>query len=122
DVEDHEAAVPVAHVEPVALANRVMAAVVPSRPRRCLAPRRPLPRHPPAPDLQWPRRVGEVEDHDDVADVSLHLRREIPIATVEGEAVDAGAAALPERDLARARRVRHVVDPEATRHAGPRLI
>src|SRR5262245_20294129 len=37
DVEDHEPAVPVAHVEAVAEPHRMMTAMVPALPRRCLA-------------------------------------------------------------------------------------
>src|SRR5262250_3151700 len=74
DVENDEAAVPVAYVEAIAEANRMMAAMVPPRPRRRLAAARPLPGHPPAPDLTRLGGVGQVEDHHDVADVAVHLR------------------------------------------------
>ena len=119
DVEDHEAAVPVAHVEPVARADRVVAAVVAPRPGRRLPASGPLPRHPPAPDLLRPRRIVQIEDHHDVADVAVHLGGDVGVAPVEGEAVHARAAALPERDLARPARVGDVVDARGRRRPRP---
>src|SRR5216683_5776084 len=74
DVEDHEAAMPVAGIEPVAAAQRVMAAMAAALPALALAAFRPLSRHPPAGDRLGVRRVGEVEDHDDVADKAILLR------------------------------------------------
>src|SRR5499425_2426597 len=118
DVENDEAAVPVAHVEPIAEANRMMTAMVPSRPRRRLAARRPLPGHPPAPDLLRVRGIHQIEDHHDVADVAVHLRRDVGVAAVEGEAMHAGPAALPEGELAGAARLRHVEDAEPLEGTG----
>ena len=51
DVEDDEAAVPVADVEAIADPHRVMAAMRGALPGRLLAAGRPLPGHPPAADL-----------------------------------------------------------------------
>jgi hypothetical protein len=110
DVEDDEAAVPVAHVEAVALTDRVVTAVQPALPRRRLPAGRPLPRHPPPPDFLGPRGIGQVEDHDDVALVAPHLRRDVGVAAVEREAVHAEPAASPEGDLARASGRRDVVN------------
>src|SRR5262249_35161100 len=56
DIEDDEAALPVAGVEPVTQAQGVMAAVRVPVPARRFAPRRPLSGLPPAPDLLRPLR------------------------------------------------------------------
>src|SRR5216684_4521494 len=77
DVEDHKAAMPVAGIEPVAAAQRVMAAVTAALPALSLATLGPLPFHPPAGDRLGPRRVGEIEDHDDVADKAVLLGRDV---------------------------------------------
>src|ERR1700688_2603080 len=77
DVEDHRAAMPVADIEPAAAPDRVMAAMRPALPGRGLAAGGPLPRHPPASDLLRPRRIEEVENHHDVADITLDLRRDV---------------------------------------------
>src|SRR5439155_1759389 len=71
DVEDDEATVPVADIEAIPQAYRVVTAVLAPRPRRRLAARRPLPRHPPPADFLRLRWIGEVEDHHDVADVAV---------------------------------------------------
>ncbi len=92
------------------------------RPGRRLAASGPLPRHPPAPDFLRLRRIVEVQDHHDVADVAVHLGGDVGVAPVEGEAVHARAAALPERDLARPARVGDVVDHEAAADAGRGLV
>src|SRR6185503_15396877 len=105
-----------------ARANRVMAAVMPPRPARALPASGPLSGHPPAADLAGPRRILQVQDHHDVADVAVHLRGDVGVAAVEGEAVHARAAALPERDLARLARRGHVVDHEAAADPGGGLV
>ena len=112
DVEDHEAAVPVAHVEAVAPADGVMAAVHGTRPGGFLAARDPLSRHPPAAHLPRVGRVRKVQDHADVAHVSLRNGREVGVASVEGETVHALGRRLEERDLAGFGRIRHVEDLE----------
>ena len=119
DVEDDEPAVPVAGVEPVAGAQRVMALVRGAFPGRLLAARDPLPRHPPAADFLGLRRILQVEDHHDVADIAVHRRRDVGIAAVEVEAMHAArivrpgrVGRLPVRDQFRLCRVRHVVDAE----------
>src|SRR5207248_9537378 len=111
DVEDHEAAVPVRDVEPIAEADRMMAAVGAAFPRRRLAAGDPLAGHPPAPDLSRPRRIRQVENADDVAAIALEIGREIRVAAVEREAMD--AVALPERDLARPVRTGDIEAAEA---------
>src|SRR2546425_11687504 len=114
DVEDHEAAVPVRDVEPVAATDRVMATVGTPLPARCLTADDPLARHPPAPDLFRPRGILEIEDHHDVAAVTLGLGREIGVAPVEREAME--ALPFDEGDLARALRVAHVPDEIGRAH------
>ena len=111
-VEDHEATVPVAHVEPVVEPDGMVTAVLAAGPGRRLAAPRPLPRHPPAAHLLRPCGIGEVEDHHDVADVAVQLGRDVGVAPVEGEAVDAQASAMPEGQLAGAARIGDVEDEE----------
>ena len=122
-VEDDEAAVPIAGVQPVAEPKRMVAAVPDALPRRGFAARGPLSGHPPPRHLLGPGRVLHVQDHHDVADVALHLRREIGVFAVEIEAVNAGARGPVEADLAGTGLVGHVVDLESAlkavlRHAG----
>ena len=112
-VEDDEAAVPVAGVQPVAEPEGVVAAVPDALPRGGLAARRPLPGHPPAAHLLGPGRVLQVQDHHDVADVALDLGREVGVVAVEVKAVNARARGPVETDLPGAGLVGHVVDPEA---------
>src|SRR5215469_11495326 len=114
DVEDDEAAVPIAGIEPVALAQRMMAAVRGALPARLLAAADPLSGHPPTANLARVRRVAEVEDHHDVAAIALHRGRDIGVASVEIEAMDAHAIGLPACNLARVRRLRHVIDAKPT--------
>src|SRR5580698_796322 len=80
DIEDDKAAVPIADVEPVALAQRMMAAVRRALPARLLAAGGPLSGHPPAADLARMRGIAEVEDHDDVAAIALHRGRDVSVA------------------------------------------
>src|SRR5262249_463372 len=113
--------VPVADIEPVALPDRMMAAGwSPVRPGVLLAAGLPLPRDPPAADFDGLRRVGEVEDHHDVADIALDGRRDVGVAAVEVIAVDALAVRLPLRDKLRLGRPRHVADAEAAAEPGGR--
>src|SRR6266568_3370060 len=87
DVEDHKATMPVAGIEPVAAAQRMMAAVAAAEPTCRLAAFGPLPGHPPAGDRLGPRRVGEVEDDDNVADKAVLLRRDVGVGAVRIETV-----------------------------------
>ena len=57
-------------------------------------------------------RVLEVEDHHDVAEIAVELGRQIGVAAVEGEAVHAGAVALPIADFDRFARIGNVEDAE----------
>ena len=72
----------------------------------------PLSWHPPAPDFARLHGVGQIEDHYDIADVTLDLRRDIGVAAIEGEAMHAGAVALPTVDLLGRRWVADIVDPK----------
>src|SRR5262249_60943776 len=75
NVEDVETVMPIAHIETISDPQRVVAArrnkIVPWI---GFAPGLPLTGDPPARDLRGPRRVGEVEDHRNVADEALHGR------------------------------------------------
>src|SRR3989475_11998033 len=96
-----------------------MAAVGTALPARRLAAGDPLARHPPAPDLFRLRRVLEVEDHHDVAAIAVEIGREIRVASVEGEAIQ--ALPLAEGDLAWALGVTHVPDTTAATELGREL-
>jgi hypothetical protein len=91
-------------------------------PRIGLAARFPLAGNPPATGLDRPRRIDEVEDHHDVADIALGSGREIGIAAVEIVAVHAAPRGDPLREELRLARPRHVVDRDAAAELGrPRL-
>src|SRR5207302_11428398 len=105
-----EPAVPIADVEPVALAHGMMAAMRRAFPARRFAAGRPLPRHPPLADQFGPRRILEVDDADDVAEIAVHLRRAVDVAAVEGEAMH--PAARKARDAFRIGRTTDIVDLE----------
>ena len=114
DVEDEDAVVPVAHVKPVAQAQRMVAARLGVfGPRILLAARGPLAGNPPAADFHWARGILQVQDHADVADVALDRRRDVGVAPVERVAVHAFAGRLPLGKLLRLRRIGDVVDAEA---------
>src|SRR3974390_959247 len=99
DVQDYAAAIPVADIEPVTAADRVMAAMPATTPAWRLTARGPLPGHPPAANLPRMRRIGQIENHDDVADIAFDFRRDVGVASVEGEPVHAHPAATPLADL-----------------------
>src|SRR5262245_10654951 len=120
DFYDAEPTTPEAYLEPMADADRVVAAVLPPRPGRRLAAGGPLPRHPPAAHFLGPARIGQIEDQHDVADVAVHLGRDVGVAAIDGEAVPARAAATPARDRARTDPRRDVVDTEPARWIGRR--
>ena len=101
DVEDDAAAVPVADIQAIAAPDRMVAAVVLGFPARRLAAGCPLAFHPPAADLFRFRRVFQVEDHDNGADIALLLRGDVGVAAVEGEPVHAHPGAFPMTDVAR---------------------
>ena len=63
DVEYVEPAVPVARIEAIPIAQRMVAAMRGALPRRRLAARGPLSGRPPAADFLRTRRILQVEDH-----------------------------------------------------------
>src|SRR5262249_59110025 len=91
DVENHEPAMPITDVEPITVADGMMTAVRRSLPCRPFPAGRPLPRHPPLADELGARRIREVDDADDVAEVAVHLRRAVDVAAIEGEAMHPAA-------------------------------
>src|SRR4029079_16869041 len=98
---------------PVAEAQRVMATVLGRLPRRRLAAGGPLSGHVPLADELGLRRVLQVEDAHDVADIAFEGRRAIQIAPVEGETVHAGPDRFPARDRFGLRWIADVVDAKA---------
>src|SRR5713226_8225658 len=78
----------------------------------------PLAGRPPSPDLARMSRVDEVENHHDVAGVTLDRRRDVSVAAVEGEAMAATVGGLPFRDELGRRRIRNVVDTQAAAKFG----
>ena len=108
-----EAAVPAARPQVVAEAQRVMQPMAAAGPCRRLAAGDVLSGHPPARDFLGLGRVAHVVDHQDVADVALHLGRDVSVARIHVEAVHADAAGLVIGDQLRFRAVRDVVDLEA---------
>src|SRR5262249_62367037 len=71
DVENHEPAVPITDVEPIAVADGMMAAMRRAFPPRRLAAGPPLPRPPPFAHALGARRILEVDDADDVAKIAI---------------------------------------------------
>src|SRR5260370_14481103 len=63
-------------------------------------------------------RVDEVEDHHDVAGVTFDRRRDVGVASVEGEAMATAAGGLPLRDELWRGRIRNVVDAHAAAKFG----
>src|SRR5262245_57270195 len=113
NVEDEQPVVPVADIETIAHAQRMMAARRgPVVPRIRLAAGLPLPRDPPPPDLDGVGRIGEVEDHHDVADIAFGGRRDVGVAAVEIVAVHAAAGGAPRGDQLRGAWTRYVVNAD----------
>jgi hypothetical protein len=98
--------------ELVADPQGVVQAVLVALPARRLAAGQVLARHPPTRHLFRSRRIANVVDHQDVADVALHLGRDVGVALVDVEAVDAEAEGLVVGDQLRPGLVGDVVDPE----------
>src|SRR5229473_146077 len=92
-------------------ASSVMSTLAAAEPAWRLATFGPLPFHPPAGDRLGVRRVGEVEDHDDVADKAVFLRRDVGVGAVRIETVRAQGFVMPDRPRAGA--VGDVVDLDA---------
>src|SRR5215211_8325373 len=87
DIENDEAAMPVADVEPIAHPHRMMTAMRRAFPGRLLATGGPLARHPPPADLFRTVRPLEINDRDDVAEIRVELGRAVHIPAVECEAM-----------------------------------
>src|SRR6266567_1023672 len=83
-------------------------------PRIGFATRLPLPRNPPASDLSRLRRVLQVEDHRDVADVTFGSWRDVGVASVEIVAMYALAGGHPFADQLRRAGACHVIDRKPT--------
>src|SRR5258708_37866447 len=99
DIENVEAVVPIAHIEPVAVAQGMMAARrSPIGPRIFLAAGFPLTGDPPTTNLDGLCRIDEVEDHDDVTDVAFRGRRDVGVAAVEIEPAYAATDGSAFRD------------------------
>ena len=91
----------------------MMQAMPAAGPARRLAASDVLAGHPPARHFLGLLRIAQIVDHQDVADVTLHLGRDVGVARVHVEAVDADAAGLVIADELRLRRLGDVVDLEA---------
>ena len=100
-VDDMETAVPATRPHLAAEAQRMVQPMLPARPGRRLAARNVLPRHPPAPHFRRALGIGDVVDDQDVADIALHLGRDVGVALVHVEAVHTDAAGLVVHDLPR---------------------
>src|SRR5580704_15039209 len=79
-------------------------------PRIILAPALPLAGNPPAADLDGPRWVGKVEDHDDIADVTLCGRRDVGVTPIEIEAVHTTTDGAPFANKLWVGRFRYIVN------------
>src|SRR5450756_2092280 len=88
-------------------------AVISALPRRLFASRDPLPRNPPARNLLRRGRICQVEDLQNMADVSLLGSGDVREPAVEVEAMHALAWRGPFADEFRLARRRHIVDPKA---------
>ena len=119
DVEDEQPVMPVADIEAIAHAQRMMAARRdPIVPGIGLAAGLPLARDPPAPDLARTGRIGEIEDHHDVADIAFRRRRQVGVAAVEIVAMHAASGSAPFGDRLRIARARDVVDRDPAAELG----
>src|SRR6185436_20492441 len=108
DVDDGKTAVPITDVEAITAANRMMAARRRTMPRCRFASGSPLPRHPPAHDLFRFFGIFHIQHHGDVAVVPFYGWRNVGVAVIEGEAVNALTGGLVEIDFARLGAIRDV--------------
>src|SRR3954447_20677974 len=121
DVEDEKTMMPVRHVQPIAMAQRMVTArLYVIVPRVRLASGDMLPWYPPATDFLRRLGIGEVEDHHDVADVAFRRWRDVGVAAIEREAMHAAAFAgdAPFVDEPRLRWRRHVEDADTAAEFG----
>ena len=113
DIEDEQPVMPVAHIQPVTHAQRMVAARFrPVAPWIYLAAGFPLSGDPPFADLDRVFRVLEVENHHDRAAEAFDGRRKIHVAAVEIEAVNAAPDRVPGRNLTGVGFVGHVVNAD----------
>jgi hypothetical protein len=73
----------------------------------------PLPGDPPSADFDRTGRIGEIEDHHDIADIAFDGRRDIGVTAVEIVAVHAAPGGAPLADRFRRARARDVIDSDA---------
>ena len=106
-----ESVVPIADIKPIAVAQRMVTARWhPIVPRIFLATGLPLTRHPPTAYLDRLCRIGEIENHNDVADIALDRRRDIGVSAVKIETMHTAADCPPFGDQSRIGRIRNVVN------------
>ena len=104
---------PAAGPELVAEAQRMMQAVAPPDPRGFFTAGQMLARHPPARHFLGPRRIADVVDDEDVADVAFHLGRDVGVAAVHVEAMHTASPRALMLDQLRPLAIRDVVQLEA---------
>ena len=92
----------------------VVAAMLDVRPGGDFTARRPLTGLPPTTNFDWAPRIRQVENHHDIAEVTLDGRRDVRVTTIEVETMNAHAGGFPVADQPWLRRPGHVVDPEPT--------
>ena len=120
DVDHADAGVPDGGPELVAVTLRMMEAVAIALPGRNFTSRDMLSRHPPARYFFGPCWMLQVVDHQDIADISLHLGGDIGVAFVHIEAMHPEPVRLHIRQQARLRRSRDVPDLEPALRVGSR--
>src|SRR5262245_27192550 len=119
DIQDEEPVMPVADIEAIAHAQRMMTTRRgPVVPRIRFSSGLPLPGDPPPPHLDRAGGIGEIEDHHDVADIALGRRRQISVAAVEIVAVHTAAGGAPLGDQLRRAGARDVIDCDAAAELG----
>src|SRR5262245_40985799 len=91
----------------------MMEPVLPARPARLFASLDMLPGDRPARHFRRALRVADVVDDENVADIALHLGRDVGVALVHVEAMHANAAGLVMHDLLWLGGIRYVPDLEA---------
>src|SRR4026208_844861 len=92
---------PITNVETITAANRMMAARRGPLPGGGLAARGPLSRHPPAHHLFGSFGILHIQHHGDIAIVPFYGWRDVRVAAIEGEAVNALAGGLVKINFAR---------------------
>src|SRR4051812_2298462 len=103
---------PAARPHLAAATQRVVETMLAPRPVRLFTTFDMLARYPPARHFTRALRISNIVDDQDVADKAHHLGRDIGVALVHIETMHPDAAGLLMHDLARVRRIGHVVDLE----------